>query len=91
MNAICLRRKKMGIKAAPHPKAWTAKELALLGMMPDTEVSSLVGRAHAAVRAIRLKLGKPYSKPARKPWTEKELAWLGKMSDREVRIALAGK
>jgi hypothetical protein len=40
-------------------RAWTPKEDALLGKLPDAEVAARTGRSAGAARARRLKLGRP--------------------------------
>jgi hypothetical protein len=38
---------------------WTAKELKLLGKLPDAEVAARIGRSVGAVRRMRTRLGMP--------------------------------
>jgi hypothetical protein len=58
------------LKIGYHGPWWTAKDVALLGVLPDEEVARLTGRSRDAVRWKRARLGIP--NPAlfgRPPWT----------------------
>jgi hypothetical protein len=60
----------------------TARQLALLGTLPDAEVARRTGRAPNAVRLMRERRGIP--NPAGNRWTAEGLALLGTLPDREV-------
>jgi hypothetical protein len=47
------------LPAGYHGPWWTAKELALLGTMPDGELAARIGRTLGAVRVMRTRLGIP--------------------------------
>jgi hypothetical protein len=53
-----------------HGPWWTAKELTLLGELPDDEVAAKVGRTPGAVRSQRQLLGIP--NPESNRWSEEE-------------------
>jgi hypothetical protein len=64
----------------PRGPLWAAKDRALLGKLPDSEISLRLGRTMTAVRAQRKKLGlRDPSK--RKPWTAAEVKLLGTAFD----------
>jgi len=59
-------------------KKWTDQEIALLGTMPDRDVSRITGRTDAGVIAARISRGIP---PFLRAWTADELSLLGTDSD----------
>jgi hypothetical protein len=65
-----------------HGPLWTAQEFALLGTLPDAEVTRRTGRTPNAVRQMRERLGLP--NPAGNRWTAAGIALLGTLPDREV-------
>jgi hypothetical protein len=67
---------------APPEKLWTAKELALLGTLPDDKVARRTKRTPSAVRQKREELSIP--NPTSNRWSVEELDLLGTLPDREV-------
>jgi hypothetical protein len=62
---------------------WTAKEITLLGTMPDPELARRLGRTRSAVQLKRHRRGiRMFHYVPR--WKPEELALLGKVSDEEV-------
>lgn len=59
-------------------RKWTEQEIALLGTMPDREVSRITGRTDAGVIAARVSRG---ISPFLRAWTTDELSLLGTDSD----------
>jgi hypothetical protein len=69
-----------------HGPRWSAKDIALLGTIPDEEVARLTGRRVRAVRQKREALHIP--NPTGNRWRAEELALLGTMPDREAALLL---
>jgi hypothetical protein len=65
-------------------KRWTARDKALLGKRPDTEVAARTGHSLKSVAHLRRQLGIPYLRPKLRRWTAAEDALLGTMPDREL-------
>jgi hypothetical protein len=63
-------------------RAWQARELRLLGKLPDEEVARRTGRSAGAARRKREALG--IVNPASRTWTPEELALLAAAGDAEV-------
>ncbi|BCE03341.1 hypothetical protein [Marinicellulosiphila megalodicopiae] len=93
-SVIYSKRKLLGIppfqpetleyKSIADYHIWTAKEVALLGTMFDTEVASIVGLAPCTVTNYRNSLGiEPFSERGPIIWTDIMLRNLGEMSDKE--------
>ena len=86
--------KELGLRPVQRPggRPWTAKELRLLGTMPDDELAARIGRTERAVRVMRLRHGIPVAKDRRRrehhvggrTWTDSELALLGTVPDSEL-------
>lgn len=77
----------------PERKRWTEKEIALLGTMPDSDVSSKTGRTLNAVREKRLSLRIPFwRKPTDRSglYMPKEYLPLVSMVKEETLLALLG-
>ena len=57
-SAAAMRRKKLGIAPVPKPnfRVWTAREIALLGTMPDKDLAALTGHSAGSTKAKRLSL-----------------------------------
>jgi len=66
-------------------RAWKAREVRLLGRLPDAEVARRTGRDADAVRVKRQSLGIP--NPQSPAWTADEMAQLG--TDRDSAVAAA--
>lgn len=69
------------------PIKWTEEVIALLGVIPDTEIAKQLGISAITVGRKRRELNIPsYSWGGRKPrkWTKKMIALLGTMPDSEV-------
>jgi hypothetical protein len=81
-RAACKLDRLRGLQAANRERAWTAGQLALLGLLPDDRVAALTGRGENAVRVKRCKLGIP--NPSGPGWAAEELDLLGSMPDAEV-------
>ncbi len=62
------------LKTGYHGPTWTAKERALLGKLPDTEVARRTGRTREAVRIERERQGIP--NPDSRGWTAEDIAQL---------------
>ncbi len=81
---IRLLRKKYDIpRYEKHKIEWKDRELELLGVFSDGEVSKLTGYSCDIVRKKRLELFIPAYKFGRK-WNDEEIALLGTMSDRNL-------
>jgi hypothetical protein len=65
-------------------RGWTAGQLALLGVHPDSRVAALTGRSENAVRQKREELVIPNPEGGRPGWSADELALLGTLPDEEV-------
>jgi hypothetical protein len=65
-----------------HGPLWTAREIALLGRVPDCEVARSTRRTVGAARQKRLEVG--LSNPTSNRWREDEVALLGTRPDREI-------
>lgn len=65
-------------------RAWTQRELKLLGTMPDSDVAQRTGRTAQAVASRRATLGIPNPAPQTRPWTSADHKLLGKFPDDEV-------
>jgi hypothetical protein len=81
-RVACKQDRMRGFHAANLERAWTAGQLALLGILPDDRVAALTGRGANAVRVMRSKLGIP--NPSGPGWTAQELDLLGTAPDAEV-------
>lgn len=68
------------MKISPWKK-WTEQEIALLGTMPDREVSRITGRTDAGVVAARVSRG---ISPFLRAWTADEISLLGTDSDAAI-------
>jgi hypothetical protein len=53
-------------KRRPGGRPWTAKELRLLGTVPDEELAARIGRTAGAVRIMRTRLGIPSAEDRRR-------------------------
>jgi hypothetical protein len=80
------RRLKRGIPPASNPayRPWSAREIGLIGTMPDSDVARMIGRRYEAVRDKRGALEIPYRNPRYDWWTREELKLLEKLPDDEV-------
>jgi hypothetical protein len=67
-----------------HGCGWTAGQLALLDIHPDSRVAALTGRSENAVRQKREELGIPNPEGGRPGWADEQLALLRKLPDEEV-------
>jgi hypothetical protein len=67
-----------------HGAGWAEDELALLGAVPDAEVSRQTGRSKDAVRQKREERGIPNPEGGKPGWTEEKLALLGTLPEEEV-------
>jgi hypothetical protein len=63
-------------------RGWTAGQLALLGVHPDSRVAALIGRSEGAVLQKREEVGIP--NPESPAWQPEELELLGALPDAEV-------
>lgn len=82
MLALNMSGNKMAIGRS---RAWTEKELSLLGTMSDREVALRIGVATPTVFLKRKSLGIPSSRPSSPlKWSAKQISLLGKHPDAEV-------
>jgi hypothetical protein len=63
-----MRAAAKGRRAPLHPggRPWTAKELRLLGTVPDAELAARIGRTEKAVRVMRRRRGIPNAADGRR-------------------------
>jgi hypothetical protein len=65
-SVSCVRTRrweKTNVRFICTPKRWTARELRMLGRLPDSEVARRTGRFLSSVRNKRVKLGIPRYAP----------------------------
>jgi len=75
----------MGIPMSkPAHRLWTAKELKLIGTMPDHDLARKLGRHPRSVQSKRLALKIPYVKPRYVWWKPHELELLRTLPEEEV-------
>ena len=80
---ISFERKSGSRVGIPRGRRWTGKELALLGNLPDIEISLRLGRSVMAIRVQRHKLGLK-DPSTRKPWTRADVKLLGSAPDADI-------
>jgi hypothetical protein len=75
-------------KARPKSPIWTAREMALVGTMPDAELAMRIRRSLMAVQVRRGLLGIPKPDPVHKKWRPAEDRLLGTTRDDQLARAL---
>lgn len=63
---------------------WDAKQLALVGKLPDEEVAARTGHPLNTVRIKRCQLGLPVSNPKVPRWTPGKERFLGADMDKDI-------